>query len=124
MLELLDLLGASGMSEEEETRATEKGAKVRTYNIKLCVWREPAIVNYMRMVDAQTLRFQVLHSGTKSAPRIRGETKGTRPVPKGLPKCLYSANWLAELSPNQVKELNVSKDVFALFVAATERMAN
>ncbi|KAJ7202403.1 hypothetical protein GGX14DRAFT_370538 [Mycena pura] len=124
MLELLELLGASGMSEEEETPATEKGARVRTYNIKLCAWREPAIVNYMRMVDVQTLRFQALHNGTKSAPRIRGEMKGMRPAPKGLPKCLYSADWLALLSPNEVKELNVSKDVFALFVAATERMAN
>ncbi|CAK5275885.1 unnamed protein product [Mycena citricolor] len=123
MLELLELLGVGGMSEEEETSATIKGHKIKTYKIKLCVWREPAIADYMRMVDAQTTRFQALHNGTKSAPRVRDQTKGSRPPPKGLPKCLYKPDWLSSLTTKEVKELKVSKEAFALFVAATERMA-
>ncbi|CAK5266922.1 unnamed protein product [Mycena citricolor] len=123
MLDLLDLLGPSGMSEEEETHSIEKGAKIKVYKIKLCVWREPAIVDYMRMVDAQTMRFQALHNGTKPAPCVRAQMHGDRPPPKGLPKCLYNPEWLESLSPREVRALKVSKNAFALFVAATERMA-
>ncbi|CAK5269093.1 unnamed protein product [Mycena citricolor] len=123
MLELLKLLGPSGMSEEEEAAATHKGgAKMRAYKIKLCVWRVPVIVDYMRMVDAQTGHFQTLQTGTKPAPRIRSQDHGSRSIPKGLPEALYNKSWLKSLSTKELKEVKVSKQAFALFVAATERM--
>ncbi|CAK5269519.1 unnamed protein product [Mycena citricolor] len=123
LLELLDLLGAGGMSEEEESYSLDNGTKVKSYIIKICVWREPLIVDYMRIIDKQTSRFQALHSGNKPAPRVRVETKAVRPAPKELPACLYSSEWIASLSSADLKELKVSKKVFALFFAATGRMA-
>ncbi|CAK5282753.1 unnamed protein product [Mycena citricolor] len=122
MLDLLVLLGANGMSEEEETPATHMGSKIRTYKILLCWWREPVIADYMRMVDVQTAHFQTLQTGAKPAPRVRGQTYGSRAVPKGLPESLYNKDWLKSLSPKELKEVKVSKQVFTLFVAATERM--
>ncbi|CAK5265553.1 unnamed protein product [Mycena citricolor] len=123
LLEILDLLGAGGMSEEEEFNSLDNGAKVRKYIVKLCVWREPLIVDYMSIIDKQTSRFQALHNGTKPAPRVRVETPGKRYAPKGLPACLYNSEWMASLSLLELKELKISKKVFALFVAATSRMA-
>ena len=123
MLDLLELLQADGMSEEEEMPMTVKGQKIKMFKIKLCVWREPTIANYLRLVDKQTQNFQDLHNGTKSAPRDRSKDKGKRPAPMGLPKCLYDSEWLASRSPKQLKDLEVSEKVFALFKAATEHMA-
>ncbi|KAK6984845.1 hypothetical protein R3P38DRAFT_3292187 [Favolaschia claudopus] len=122
LLAVLRYLGAEGMSEEEEKANTLQGQKIKTYKIKLCVWRESTIAQYMNLVDAQRQRFEELHNGTKSAPRERVQENGKRPAPKGLPECLYNSRWLGSLAPKALKELEVSKDVFALFVAATDRM--
>ncbi|KAJ7079645.1 hypothetical protein B0H15DRAFT_799527 [Mycena belliarum] len=123
VLELLEYLQSEGMSEEEETPKTINGQKVKAFKILLCVWREPEVAKMMNVVDVQRRRFEEIHSGTKPAPRERGNGIGKRPAPRGLPKCLYDSAWLASQSPKQLKELKVSKDVFALFMAATERMA-
>ncbi|KAK6984005.1 hypothetical protein R3P38DRAFT_3456314 [Favolaschia claudopus] len=123
LLELLDYLEGEGMSEEEEKPCMIKGQKIKTFKIKLCVWREASVAKYMNIVDAQKRRFEELHNGTKSAPRERTEEIGRRPAPKGLPRSLYDSKWLASQSPKQLMELEVSEDVFALFVAATDRMA-
>ncbi|KAJ7610388.1 hypothetical protein FB45DRAFT_869496 [Roridomyces roridus] len=123
ILELLDHLQSDGMSEEEEIPKTISGQKVKAFQILLCVWREPDIAKIMRLVDMQKQRFEDIHNGTKSAVRERSKDTGNRAAPKGLPRCLYDSNWFNSLSPKQVKELKVSKEVFALFVAATERMA-
>ncbi|KAJ7615271.1 hypothetical protein DFH06DRAFT_1343734 [Mycena polygramma] len=122
-LELLEYLQSEGMSEEEEIPRTINGQKVKAFKILLCVWREPDVAKMMHLVDVQGRRFEEIHNGTKSAPRERSKDIGKRPAPQGLPKCLYDSKWLASQSPTQLKELKVSKDAFALFVAATERMA-
>ncbi|CAK5270811.1 unnamed protein product [Mycena citricolor] len=118
MLELLAKLGPSGMSEEEETSATKQGTKVRMYKIKVCIWRAQDVADYMRMIDTQSEHFHALHNGNKPAPRVRTKEKGTRAAPKGLPKVLYSPEWLASLTPTQVTLLKVSKEIFKLFAAA------
>ncbi|KAK7051770.1 hypothetical protein R3P38DRAFT_2502236 [Favolaschia claudopus] len=100
LLELLDYLEGEGMSEEEEKPCMIKGQKIKTFKIKLCVWREASVAKYMN---------------------IRTEEIGRRPAPKGLPRSLYDSKWLASQSPKQLMELEVSEDVFALFVAATDR---
>lgn len=122
-LELLEYLQSEGMSEEEEIPRTINGQRVKSFKILLCVWREPDVAKMMHLVDVQGRRFEEIHNGTKAAPRERSKDIGKRPAPQGLPKCLYDSKWLAAQSPAQLKELKVSKDAFALFVAATERMA-
>ncbi|KAK7046301.1 hypothetical protein R3P38DRAFT_3175583 [Favolaschia claudopus] len=122
LLKLLDYLQAAGMSEEEQVSKAIQGQKVKAFKIKLCVWREESISKYLNIVDIQTRRFEELSNGTKSAPRERSQEKGSRPAPKNLPRCLYDSAWLASQTPKQLKELEVSEEVFALFVAATDRM--
>ena len=122
MLEILVHLGPTGMSEEEESCVLVQGKRVKTFVIKLCVWREPQVVNYMRLVDAQTKRMEEIHGGVQSALRTHNLVNGKRPVPTGLPECLYDPVWLASQPQTVKKKLQVSTETFALFVAATDRM--
>ncbi|CAK5275881.1 unnamed protein product [Mycena citricolor] len=123
LLEILNLLGAAGMSEEEESSRSNRGTKTRMYVVKLDIWWEPLVANYMDIINKHTNYFQALHNGTKAAPCQRVEQAGTGKPLKGLPECLYKSGWLASLSSMELKELKVSKQAFALFVAATNRMA-
>ncbi|KAJ7092015.1 hypothetical protein B0H15DRAFT_799753 [Mycena belliarum] len=123
MLKILQRLGPSGMSEEEECHIVVDGAKVKTYKIKLCAWREPSIANFMRIIDAQTRRFEEIQGGTRATARVPSQEVSKRDAPTGLPECLYNSRWLASKPAAYLKELKVSKEAFALFVTATERMA-
>nr|GAT48361.1 predicted protein [Mycena chlorophos] len=122
MAELLSVLGPAGMSEEEASSELLGGSKVNVFNVKICVWREPKIAEYMRMIDGQTARMEETHNGRSSTTRKRVNVNGTRNAPKELPHNLYNPKWLAAQSLAYKKSLNVSKEGFALFVAATERM--
>ncbi|KAJ7073083.1 hypothetical protein C8F01DRAFT_1076876 [Mycena amicta] len=122
MLEILEYLGPSGMSEEEESYIMADGAKVMAYKIKLCVWREPSVADFMRMVDAQAKRIEDVHGGNKAAVRVWCEEPGHREPPPGLPRCLYNGKWLESKSTVYQQELRVSEKVFALFMTATQRM--
>ncbi|KAJ7193736.1 hypothetical protein GGX14DRAFT_588091 [Mycena pura] len=124
LLKIVQYLGPEGMSEEEEQTQMVEGTRVTTYKIKLCVWREPTVADYMRGVDMQTKQFQQIHGGRAPAPRIRVQEVGTSKPPKGLPKCLYNSEWLGTLTPRVVTELKISKQAFALFVAATGRLVS
>ncbi|KAJ7256863.1 hypothetical protein B0H12DRAFT_1070638 [Mycena haematopus] len=124
LLEMVMHLGEHGMSSEEEGEVEVDDAKVPVYKVKICVWREPRVVEYLRFVDAQTALFKTNQRGPTPAPRLReGKAPGSSTAPCGLPKTLYNSEWLKKATPTYLKELKVSKEAFGLFVAATERMA-
>ncbi|KAJ7648910.1 hypothetical protein B0H17DRAFT_1147866 [Mycena rosella] len=123
LLEMVEHLGEQGMSSEEEDEVEVDGAKVLIYKVKLCLWREPRVVEYLRFVDAQTALFKKNKRGPVAASRIRSGAPGSSKAPCGLPKSLYNGQWLKKATPSYLKELKVSKEAFGLFVAATERMA-
>jgi hypothetical protein len=74
-------------------------------------------------VDAQTALFKKDQTGHDPAARLRNGVPGSSDAPCGLPKSLYNNEWLKKATPAYLKQLQVSKEVFGLFVAATERMA-
>ncbi|KAJ7128014.1 hypothetical protein C8R44DRAFT_873782 [Mycena epipterygia] len=123
LLEMVEHLGEHGMLSEEEEEVEVDDEKVIIYRVKLCVWREPRVVEYLRFVDAQTTLFKKHQRGHAAATRIRGGAAGSSKAPCGLPKSLYNGEWLKEATPNYIKELKILKEAFGLFMAATEHMA-
>ncbi|KAJ7763355.1 hypothetical protein B0H16DRAFT_1455207 [Mycena metata] len=129
LLEMLELLGEQGMSSEEEDEVEANDRKVIVYMVKLCVWREPRIVDYLRLVDKQTALFkkrgrdQRDQRGPPPHTRVRTDVPGSPKVPRGLPMSLYNGEWLKAATPAYVKNLKISKEAFGLFVAAVDRMA-
>ncbi|KAK6966509.1 hypothetical protein R3P38DRAFT_2590782, partial [Favolaschia claudopus] len=124
LLQMIQLLGVAGMSSEEEDELIVGDLPSKLYRIKLCIWREPRVVDYLRFVDEQTFLDKQTQPGPKAAARIRDPANGpgVAPAPRGLPKSLYNSEWLAKVTPGYMKELNISKKAFELFVAATDRM--
>ncbi|KAJ7711644.1 hypothetical protein B0H16DRAFT_1744989 [Mycena metata] len=123
LLRMVELLGEQGMSSEKEDELEVDDAKVLVFKVKICIWREPRVVEYLRFVDAQTALFKKHQAGPIPAPRIRTRAVGSSKVPRGLPKSLYNSEWLKNATPAYLNELKVSKEVFELFVAAMNRMA-
>ncbi|KAJ7776665.1 hypothetical protein B0H14DRAFT_3508247 [Mycena olivaceomarginata] len=123
LLEMVQHLGQQGMSSEEEDEVQVDDAKVLIYKVKVCIWREPRVVEYLRFVDAQTGLFKKHQRGPTPTSRIRYGAPGTSEALCGLLKSLYNGGWLKKASPAYLKELKVLKEVFGLFVAATDRMA-
>jgi hypothetical protein len=115
-------LGEQGMSSEEEDEVEVDNTKIVVYKVNLCIWREPRVVEYLHFVDAQTALFKKDQRGPTPASRMRGGVPGSSKAPCGLPKSLYNSKWLKKATPAYLKELKVSKEVFGLFVAATDRM--
>ncbi|KAJ7732816.1 hypothetical protein B0H14DRAFT_2639770 [Mycena olivaceomarginata] len=122
LLQLVERLGELGMSSEEEDEVEVDDTKIMIYRVKVCIWREPRVVEYLRFVDAQTAEFKKNQRGPTPASRMRGTERGSSKAPCGRPKSLYNSEWLKKATPAYLKELKVSKEVFGLFVAATDRM--
>ncbi|KAJ7718908.1 hypothetical protein B0H16DRAFT_1475263 [Mycena metata] len=126
---MLELLGEQGMSSEEEDEVEANDRKVIVYMVKLCVWREPRIVNYLHLVDKQTVLFKKRgqdQRGQRGPPphtRVRTDVPGSSKVPRGLPMSLYNSERLKAATPAYIKNLKISKEAFGLFVAAVDRMA-
>ncbi|KAJ7615014.1 hypothetical protein FB45DRAFT_1035806 [Roridomyces roridus] len=127
LLEMILILGEQGMSSEEEDEVEVDNEMVTIYRVKICIWREPRVVDYLRWVDKQTKesRAKLNIAGRKPSTRYRNSANGfgVSKAPRGLPESLYNNAWLKEASPAYLRELKVSKEAFGLFVAATERMA-
>ncbi|KAJ6573734.1 hypothetical protein B0H10DRAFT_1963850 [Mycena sp. CBHHK59/15] len=97
-------------------------AKVIIYMVKLCIWREPLVVEYLRFVDAQMAMFKQHQRGPTPSSRIKSGVAGSSKAPCGLPKSLYNREWLKAKSPAYLKQLKISKEAFGLLSAATGRM--
>ncbi|KAJ6618301.1 hypothetical protein B0H10DRAFT_1947687 [Mycena sp. CBHHK59/15] len=122
LLDMTELLGPQGMSSEEEDEVEVDDAKVIVYMVKLCIWREPLVVEYLRFVDAQTAVFKQHQRGPTPGSRIKSGVAGSSKAPCGLPKSLYNREWPKTKSPAYLKQLKISKEAFGLLVAATGRM--
>ncbi|KAJ6608086.1 hypothetical protein B0H10DRAFT_2303840 [Mycena sp. CBHHK59/15] len=83
--EILCYLGVEGMSSEEEDCAAVGEAIIRTYIIKICVWRAPEIADYMRIVDKAAERMRI-NKGANPAPRCVTGLEGKAQAPKRLPE--------------------------------------
>ncbi|KAJ7860872.1 hypothetical protein B0H14DRAFT_2576431 [Mycena olivaceomarginata] len=104
LLEMVQHLGQQGMSSEEEDEVQVDDANIFIYKVKVCIWREPRVVEYLRFVDAQTGLFKKHQRGPTPASRIRNGVPGTSEAPCGLPKSLYNSEWLKKASPAYLKE--------------------
>ncbi|KAJ7473861.1 hypothetical protein B0H11DRAFT_2236345 [Mycena galericulata] len=67
LLEMVEHLGEQGMSSEEEDELEMDDTKVLIYRVKICIWREPRVVEYLRFVDAQTALFKKNQRGSPSS---------------------------------------------------------
>ncbi|KAJ6540098.1 hypothetical protein B0H10DRAFT_2245297 [Mycena sp. CBHHK59/15] len=108
LLELITYLGISGMSSEDEDTIESTGQMITIFKVKLCVWRAPEVVDYLGFVDAETkmLKTQDPHRGGHDRE----------------PECLYDSAWLKDQTRTFRQDLEISKEAFSLFVAATSRM--
>ncbi|KAJ7819311.1 hypothetical protein B0H13DRAFT_1582050, partial [Mycena leptocephala] len=116
-LSIIEKLGVQGMSSEEETEVEFEAEPMKAYKVKICIWRNPEIVGYVQLVDKQTdaLCEQTVKSGVYPARRLRSTNEiGTSGAPKGLPDCLYNADWLNRLGIFDREDLEVSEEEFAL----------
>ncbi|KAK6966354.1 hypothetical protein R3P38DRAFT_3519319 [Favolaschia claudopus] len=100
LLQMIQLLGVAGMSSEEEDELIVGDLPSKLYRIKL---------------------YSTWSKGRRKDQGSR-ERPGVAPAPRGLPKSLFNSEWLAKVTPGYMKELNISKKAFELFVAATDRM--
>ncbi|KAJ7813626.1 hypothetical protein B0H13DRAFT_2382330 [Mycena leptocephala] len=112
------------MSSEEEDEAEFEGEPMTIYRVKICIWRNPDIVDYMRFVDKQRKldANQCSNPGPNKTRRMHTQDFGTSRAPTGLPECIYNNTWLKELQPLEYEDLQVSKEAFEMLVAATSRM--
>jgi hypothetical protein len=53
---------------------------------------------------------------------MRGGVPRSSKAPCSLPKSPYNSKWLKKATPAYLKELKVSKEVFGVFVVATDRI--
>jgi hypothetical protein len=53
LLAIVQKLGAIGMSSEEEDEVELEGEPTKIYWVKICIWRNPDIIDYMRFIDVQ-----------------------------------------------------------------------
>jgi hypothetical protein len=112
------------MSSEEEDEVELEGEPTKIYQVKICIWRNPDIIDYMRFIDVQRDldAKQVGNPGPNKTQRKYLQDIGTSRAPTGLPRCIYNNDWLEELLPLEYEDLQVSKEAFEMFVAATSRM--
>lgn len=104
--ELLDVLGADGMSSDEST--TENLETV--YRVKRLPWRREMASNLEKLDRVRILDKTLFNSqGHRPARRIRGDNNpvSDRKPKQGLPKALYNREWL-DVQTEDYRELTLS----------------
>ncbi|KAJ7033212.1 hypothetical protein C8F04DRAFT_1184199, partial [Mycena alexandri] len=111
--QIVDRLGTIGMSSEEEDEADFHGKPTKIFKVKICAWRAPEIADYMRLVDQQSGLLAAQHKhGPGKVTRFPIDAAGTSRAPTGLPKCMYSREWLETLKRFEYEHLQVSEEEF------------
>ncbi|KAG1723514.1 hypothetical protein EDB19DRAFT_1916073 [Suillus lakei] len=109
---LVGTLGECGMSSEESDMENDIETVLRVKNMTWCraIERELDIIDHQRIVDDDIFAPQ----GSKPMKRIRsaGNPMTSRAEVDGLPEVLYNKEWLAGLTPHQVKRLSISDERF------------
>jgi len=116
---LIETLGDGGMSSEESDVENDIECVLRVKNMmwRRGIERELQIIDHQRVLEDDIFSPQ----GSKPMTRIRapGNQMTSRSPITGLPKCLYDGEWLAGLTENQVKRLDVSNETFRWMKVAT-----
>lgn len=108
------------MSSEEEGVENIGDLTVPVFRVKLCVWRNPVLVDYFKYIDKESQSLSIRgKQGSKLQPRIHTDKSGDTDPPAGLPRSLYDSGWLAQQVDSRgeewvVHELTVSQDVFEM----------
>ncbi|KAJ7769997.1 hypothetical protein B0H16DRAFT_1517007 [Mycena metata] len=123
LLQMIQYLGNSGMSSEEEveTVGTTRGRRT-VFVVKVCVWRHRDVGNYLQLINTTGDKINPVKKGRPRLDRDRYGDEGSSGAPRGLPKCLYSPEWIeeeSEANPLFVEDLNVSEEAFELLAAAS-----
>jgi hypothetical protein len=110
-------------SEEEGQIANQHGVRASVFRIKIYVWRSAEVGQYLRMVDTMEGKISVKRQGPRAATRVRDGTESVSGAPKGLPECLYDAEWIKKMSaksPVFYEDLQVSPEAFSLLAASAD----
>ncbi|KAL0567281.1 hypothetical protein V5O48_014713 [Marasmius crinis-equi] len=120
-LEVVTVLGPSGMSDESDTEElnprgfTSTREKVR--QVKDLSWRHPSLRDLMLIIDntpgAETAIFA--QTGRARIRRIRVEEVDGRPPPERLYRSFFRDGYLDRLHREHVRKLKIRKAVFPLF---------
>ncbi|KAJ3872661.1 hypothetical protein F5051DRAFT_432843 [Lentinula edodes] len=98
LVEILELLGVDGQSDEEEAvRYTTSGKRVYVIEILLCSWRAADITRYMMLIDEvyeQGKAFTSNKRGSKGQTRERVQRESKRDATPKLPSSFYDSVWL------------------------------
>ncbi|KJA13945.1 hypothetical protein HYPSUDRAFT_1074622 [Hypholoma sublateritium FD-334 SS-4] len=93
--DLLIKLSVDGMSSEEEGVTKLGDIHVPVFRVKICVWRNPVLTDYLKYIDKESQNPAIRpNRGSKLHPRIQIDEPGVTPAPKELPRCLYKEDWL------------------------------
>ncbi|KAJ3912536.1 hypothetical protein F5877DRAFT_72316 [Lentinula edodes] len=98
LVEILELLGVDGQSDEEEAvRYTPSGKRVYVIEILLCSWRAADITRYMILIDEVYEKGKASSSnkrGSKGQTRERVRRESGRNATPKLPRAFYDSQWL------------------------------
>lgn len=109
LLDLLDELGADGMSSDES-----EGGNRDFFRVKLLPWRRD-ISREMGIIDGAytKLKDKMRKTGGKAIPRHRdGGLVSSREAPSDYPRALYDDEWFKNLGRMEERVYSVSKKVF------------
>lgn len=116
--ELWPYLTPEVMSEDEEDSfyVPPKGLKCRKFIVCCYFWRNPDAAPFFRVYDALHLSTRFNSNGTPKPGRLpeirlRCNRCIEGVAPSGLPENLYNPVWLRELSPLQIKKLEMKPSV-------------
>ncbi|KAK0431487.1 hypothetical protein EV421DRAFT_1743089 [Armillaria borealis] len=117
---ILDLLGVHGMSPEESGVHTIDNKLRRIFIIRLYVWRSVEVTEYLKIIDNEDTNMRSSSQGPDVHPRIPIAEAVSYPAPRGLPRALYSKEWLEKLSKHRIDELRISKEAFDILSLVVE----
>ena len=113
LCDVIEKLGEDGMSSDESDTDERTGLPI--YRVTNMKWRRKMVYE-LNMVDKLRLVDRDLYSGrgAKPIPRLRDErnSDSRRASPKGIPKKLYSAEWLQDQTPREYRELMIPDEDF------------
>ncbi|KAJ7016077.1 hypothetical protein C8F04DRAFT_1282789 [Mycena alexandri] len=118
--ELMRVLGAAGMSSEEDNIADvmtsrREMASMMVHAIKVCPWRAPKVNEHMEAIDEAAP--SVMKAASNGRMRTRTKEASESLPPLGLPRSVYNAAWLSAqkaLMSNIEEEYETSETEFKI----------
>ncbi len=108
------------MSPEESGVHTVDNKLRRVFIVRLCVWRSVDVTEYLKIIDNEDTNIQSSSQGPDARPRIHIAEAVSCLAPRGLPRALYSKEWLEKLSKHRIDELRISREAFDILSLVVE----